>query len=229
MIPDSPLTINVSSVEVDNKNKFIEEIKRATQEQNESFWFNVDSVNQTAVYAKLVSTTSTKITTVGENGEIASQTIIEANEIPFGINFESGILEVFDNKDSKGEVINRLGQISHNLVTRDVTVDLSEVLRIFSEKDINMSTSGIRINNYSPIENTNGNCYLNVFEKNTARNILSEYGKDISYISVELSEGSDSEPVTVGFYRSGSVRVFSKLQEGDPELESIRKIAHEVI
>ncbi|WP_434521859.1 hypothetical protein [Halorubrum sp. AS12] len=220
---ESPATINISKIGTEDWNSVPTDLEQQSFSQSSSFGFrSVDKENE-IISAELITSTNTRITRYDpEREDIVEETITSTEEISFRINQNSELLEVYSNKDDNGEVINRLGQTIDRVTISDLNIYLEDIVEQLKSHEVDFEISALRINNISPEPNTNGNCYLNTHTDSVAEKLISEYEDDVTYLCIEIS--LDSEEATIGFYRSGSVRIFSNVNE-DEKLFSIVRAA----
>jgi len=224
----APLTDNITKISVDSKrDEFVEQLRDCSFDADRTYGFMIEKEGSESLSATLTSTSPTRIQTFDEEqGRLVTEDVIQTETTDFRVDFEREFLEVFANKEQNGEVINRLGQTTPGLTVYDRSFNLAKLHNLLHESNLSISVNAVRINNFSLTENTNGNCYLNTYDDQTAKDIIHEYESDITHLSAVFT--IDGEDVTVGFYRSGSVRIYSKTDKQGKLLEATKDLLTEL-
>jgi hypothetical protein len=130
-------------------------------------------------------------------------------------------LEVFSNQSDTGEVKTRLGEaMGWNISITESPLNLAKLYDALNETDYEMNITSLQIKNFAIDDNTTGSYRMNVFEESEGIEYLSEYQNNVSYLCVEFSD--EIESATVGFYRSGSIRIYSNIETDAHLLEKIK-------
>lgn len=227
MIADSPFTDNITDIDLESSDtEFRNQLLNTEYSDERTYGFEVISNEPSHLSANLITSTPERFQRYDpDRGEMVTEDIVQAQRTPFRIDFERRLLEVFANKEKNGEVVNRLGQVTQSLITHDIPLDLVRLHSSIRDQNISATIDSLRINNFSLRENTNGNCYLNTYDEGTAQDLIDEYQSDITYLGTEFE--IKQEAVTVGFYRSGSIRLYSKTEMDEELIELIKDLIQE--
>ncbi|MBP1986764.1 hypothetical protein [Halolamina salifodinae] len=192
--------------------------------EDRSFGFVPETTEQDSLSGNLVFRTATTIPDINESTqEIEPVEQKRTDLIPFEIDYERGILVVYANKEDTRKLTTRLSSLADwGLTIEPLSLNLTPLYQNLSSGTYSTSITGLRIQDFSINEHTNGSYHLKVFEEQEGERLLEEYETNVSYITVEFEVRE--EPVTVGFYDSGSVRFYSKTAEDDELFEHIKNM-----
>lgn len=226
MIESSPFTANLSEIGLSREDyeNLIDGIQGTPYTEDRSFGFIPETTEQDRLSGNLVFRTATTIPDINETTqEIEPVEQKRTDLIPFEIDYEKGILVVYANKEDTRKLTTRLsGLADWGLTIVPLSLNLRLLYQNLSSDTYSTSITGLRIQDFSINEHTNGSYHLKIFEEHEGERLLDEYETDISYITVEFEVRE--EPVTVGFYGSGSVRFYSKTAEDDELFEHIKNM-----
>jgi hypothetical protein len=174
------------------------------------------------VSAHLVITTPVKIQDYDEERqEIVDKQVDKTELIPFRIDVEHNFLEVFSNQSDTGEVKTRLGEaIGWDISITEAPINLAKLYDALSVSDYETEITSIQISNFSVDNNTTGSYRMKVFEESEGIKYVSEYQNNVSYLAVKFK--NEVETATVGFYRSGSIRIYSNIENDSHLLDNIK-------
>jgi len=225
MIESSPLTVNFARTELgDNTfDDLVDGIDGLEYSRSRSYGFVIESLEPEQVSAHLVITTPVKIQDYDEDRqEIVDKQVDKTELIPFRIDLENDFLEVFSNQSDTGEVKTRLGEaIGWDISITESPINLAKLYDALDASDYETEITSIQISNFSVDNNTTGSYRMKVFEESKGIEYVSEYQNNVSYIAVEFQ--NEVETATVGFYRSGSVRIYSNVENDSHLLNNIKK------
>jgi hypothetical protein len=224
MIEASPFTANISEMKLSREDyeNLIEGIQTTPYTEERSYGFVPETTKEEYLSANLVFRTATTIPDINESTqEIETVEQKRTDLIPFRIDFEKQLLEAFANKEETQKLTTRLSSLADwGLTIEPLLLELSPLYDGLSSGEYDVKITGLRIQDFSISEYTNGSYHLKVFEEHEGERLLDEYGSDVSYITVEFEARENM--ITVGFYQSGSIRFYSKSTEDDELLENIK-------
>lgn len=228
MIKESPFTVNISDIAA-SKGTYSEiEDSIQTTEYNEerAYGFVPEESGEGLVSAYLVVKRTTTITDFNQDTqEIENRKESQRRLIPFRVDFENEFLEVFSNKDDTKTVITRLADIAGwNIEINSLALDITSFYDQIKGSQHTTEVSSVRLNDFSLNKNTRGTCHLKVFDEGEALRLLGEYRNQVSFMTVEFQVHGNS--VSVGFYDSGSIRFYSKTEDDEALLESLKQQLH---
>ncbi|MFB9824689.1 hypothetical protein [Halobaculum roseum] len=228
-IAETPATINVSRIECPPQEALVSKLRSNSYSENSTFGFRQVRRNEGSVEGVLISNSYTSITRIDpETGEPTEDNVTTADRVPFRIDLQNGFLEGYTDRDGNSELLNRLGQVVPQFVSQSLNLDIDQILEVSRRSPHEIDVSALRINNISPEPQTSGNCYLETYTNQVASELVSRYEGDVSYICLNINLAPDEE-VTVGIYRSGSVRLFSNSSRDSELLPLIRDLLSEVV
>jgi len=224
MIESSPLTVNFARTELGDNTfeDLVDGIGGLEYSRNRSYGFVIESLDPERVSAHLVITTPVKIQDYDEERqEIVDKQVDKTELIPFRIDVEHNFLEVFSNQSDTGEVKTRLGEaIGWDISITEAPINLAKLYDALSVSDYETEITSIQISNFSVDNNTTGSYRMKVFEESEGIKYVSEYQNDVSYLAVKFK--NEVETATVGFYRSGSIRIYSNIENDSHLLDNIK-------
>lgn len=226
MIKSSPFTANLSAIELSQEDyeRLIDGIENTPYTDERSFGFIPESVEPDHLSANLVFRTATTIQDINKSTqEIESIEQKRTDLIPFCIDYDRGLLGVFSNKEDTKKLVTRLSSIANwGISITPLSLNLTPIYEEISSEGYNAEITGLRISDFSINEYTKGSYHLNVFEEHEGQRLLRAYDGDISYITVEFEMNHGT--VSVGFYNSGSVRIYSNSAEDDELFGHIKDV-----
>ncbi|WP_164471819.1 hypothetical protein [Halosimplex salinum] len=226
MIESSPCTANISTIDLSQEDyeRLIEGIENTPYTDERSFGFIPETVEPNRLSANLVFRTATTIRDINESTqEIEDVQQKKTDLIPFSIDYDRTLLSVFSNKEDTKKLVTRLsGLADWGISINSLSLDLSSVYKEISTREYSAQITGLRISDFAINEYTNGSYHLNVFEEHEGQRLLREYTNDVSYVTVEYEMNHGT--VSVGFYDSGSVRIYSKSTEDDELFSHVKDV-----
>jgi len=223
MIESSPVTVNISSVSTPNDDfdKLVRGLQETPYEEERGFGFSPEMLEPTFASGYLIMKNTVRI----QDYDPQSDTIQERDEtrtelIPFRVNEEQGLLEVFSNKSDTKKVKTRLADlVDWDLTIHNIGFNLPVVYQYLRDGNHEISITSLRISNFSVDQMAKGSAHLNVFGDSEADTLVSDYGDDITHICAEVETKTDE--VTIGFYNTGSIRFYNSLRDDEKMLREI--------
>jgi hypothetical protein len=224
MIADSPLVDSFSRV--DFADTSYDDVALALQNaeyaEGDAAGFATDTFQNDAISANLVLASATTVEAYdADTGDVAQREVDRTELVPFRLDFANDLLEVFGSRADARRVqvhLTDLDGVSVSFEPLDVAIgDLHDALRGSS---LDVAVTSLRVRNFSPVEHTTGDAFLRVEEGADAAALLADYGADAYFLGTELGVGG--ETVTVGFYDSGAIQVYSKTDQTEPLLDTLK-------
>lgn len=187
-----------------------------------TFSFSIEDHGAEYISGHLIVRKPTKVEQFNENtGEIEETTIRRTSVIPFRVDHEKQFLEVFSNQEDAAELEPKLGRlIDWEISIKDTTLDLIDLYQYLKQSEKECEVSSLQINNFSINKFTSGSYQAEVFDEEEVERLLQEYGTNVSSLRLSIKRGQES--ITVGLYRSGSMRIYNKTDEAPELLESLK-------
>lgn len=223
MIVSAPFSASLFKIELseDSFEKLAEELQKGNPTSG-TFSFSPEELDVDQASGHLVVRKPTQVEQLNkDSGEIEQVTIRRTNLIPFRVDYEKQFLEVFSNQEDAAELEPKLGRlIDWEMTIKDTTLDLTSLYQYLKNSESECEVSSLRINNFSINEFTSGSYQAEVFDENEVERLLNEYGTNVSSIRLSVKRGQES--MTVGLFRSGSMRIYNKTDEGPDLLEIVK-------
>lgn len=224
MIESSPFTVNLARMAIDESryDEMADGLEDLEYSRERSYGFVIEDFEPHLISARLVITTPVKIQDYDEEKEEITDIQVDKTElIPFRVDFDKQYLEVFASSDDTSRVITRLGEaMNWDISISQSSLNLLELYDSLGTIDWDVSINSLQISNFSIDEHTTGSYRMKIFDKSQAKEYMSKYGNNIAYLGTEFSKGN--EDVAIGFYKSGSIRIFSSTEEDSQLLSSIK-------
>ena len=218
-VVESPFTVSITDIDHPASISFARSIAECEYLAGSTFGFDISSVSDKAITANLLTSRSIQVSSYDATaGELVSEEVTETSRTPFRVDFERGRLEVYGDKQATKSVRSRLTAAVDEFEAHPTTFALPAIASRLAAAAVETEITALRITDFSPEAKTSGNCYLSIEDTETAHKLLAEYGEDISYLGTTLTLAG-GESVSVGFYRSGSVRLFSNTEREEDVLE----------
>jgi hypothetical protein len=226
MIESSPFTANLSDIELSKKDYevLIEGIKQTPFKKNRSYGFVPELVEESMLSAKLVFRTATTIPDINEDTqEIEPQERKRTDLIPFRVDFDKQLLEVFDNKQNTQKLVTRLSSLAGwGITIQSLSLDLDQLYDEIVQSPYPATITGLRIQDFSINDHTRGSYHTKIFENQEGERLLKEYPEKVSYLTAEFE--IQDENTTVGFYQSGSIRFYSSSTKDEMLMKKIKNM-----
>lgn len=225
MIESSPLTVNFAYTDITEEQveMLVNKMKELDYNRERSYGFVIEETLPDEVSAYLVVTTPIKIQDYDEKqDEVVTKQVDKTELIPFRIDAQKNLLEVFSNQSDTTDVKTRLGEaLEWDITISESPVNLAE---LYEELDGNLydtEVTSLQISNFSVSDNTTGSYRAKVLDESEGKRLISNHQNDISYLAIEFE--TTTETATVGFYRSGSVRIYNNIEEEAKLLDYIKE------
>lgn len=226
MIGSPPFANNLSRIYLNELEafEFVNLLRDTEYEKGEAYGFAVEEVAKSLVTAYLLLTRPEVRQVYDEETQsVEEQEIKTVEMIPFRVDFEYGILEVFADKNSVSNVINKIGQLT-NWETTIETANFHprDVLSAIEQK-YEAELTSVKISNYTLSDSVVGDLSVDIGDQVAGRNLVEEHAGNLAYLGVRIK--TDNGSVTVGVYDSGSVVIYNDIDGSTAILDLIKKSA----
>lgn len=229
MIENSPFTVNISNITASGGtySRIKDSIRTTEYNERRAYGFLPEESREGLVSAYLVIKHTTTITDFNQDTqEIENRKESQRRLIPFRVDLKNEFLEVFSNKDDTKTVITRLADIAGwNIEINSLALDITSFYDQIKGGQYTTEVSSVRLTDFSLNENTRGTCHLKVFDEEEAIRLLNEYRNQISFMTLEFQVKGN--PISVGFYDSGSIRFYSKTEDEEALLAFLKEQLYE--
>ncbi|HEY5588546.1 MAG TPA: hypothetical protein VIK86_06280 [Candidatus Paceibacterota bacterium] len=143
--------------------------------------------------------------------------------VPFSINIEKNILDVWSSKNNTNKLVSQIGiLLNHQVIIESIIINLEKIVSNLSEKNIKIGK--IKIDNYPIESDIIASCMFDLKNHSDPLSIVKKYSKNLIQLAlVVVNENKDL--LTMMIYKNGSVVVYKSKEEISLEtLEFIRKI-----
>lgn len=142
--------------------------------------------------------------------------------VPFSIDIDNNLLDIWSNYANANKLIARLGLLlKHNIYIESINIDIKRIISKLG--DSNLKVSNVKIENYILENDIIANCVFDLKNHSNPKEILEKYEKNL--VKLTLSILNNDESTTIIIYKSGSVVIYKSRKEISLEtLEMIRDI-----
>lgn len=153
------------------------------------------------------------------------QTVVVRKNIvvPFSIDMENNILDVWSNKNNANKLVSKIGiLLNHQIVVESIAINLEKIAKNLSGKNIKIGK--IKIDNYPIESDIIASCIFDLKNHSCPLSVVKKYSKDLIQLALVVSD-EDKDLLTMMIYRRGSVVVYKAKDDISMEtLEFIKKI-----
>lgn len=224
MIAAAPLVDTVATVEFTDTtyDDVALALQNAEYADGDAAGFTTDTFQEAAISGHLVVSSPTTVDAYDAgSGAVSEQEVDQTNVVPFRIDFANDLLEVFAGRADARNVREHLDALDGvSLSFADFEVDVPSLYDDLQDSDLDATVTSLRVRNFSPIEGTEGDCFLSVEDTADVAGLLEDYGEDVYFLGTELAVDGDS--VTVGCYQNGAIQVYSSTDEPAALLDSLK-------
>jgi hypothetical protein len=224
MITDSPLVDSLSRV--DFADTSYDDVALALQNadytEGDAAGFATDTFQNDAISATLVHASARTVEAYdADTGDVAQREVEETDLVPFRLDFANDLLEVFGGRTDARRVQQRLADLDGVSVSfQPLEIAIGDLHDALQDSSLDVTVTSLRVRNFSPVDHTTGDAFLRVEEGADATALLADYGEDAYFLGTELGVSGDT--VTVGFYDSGTIQVYSKTDETEALLDTLK-------
>ena len=207
MIESTPFTANIRKYSGADSQEVTDRIAR---EDDATFQIKLHTDRRLSGYHLQEETV--KMDVVDESGEVVEEEIERISPVPFSLHLQKNIIEVYSNQRNTAELVSKLtGVAGPEFIISDSPLQLKKVYEKLTEDGLITDLGSLRISNFETEGELSGTFTAkNVLYEN-ARTLMDERENEITVMRGTVKSG-DIE-AEVGFFRSGSVRVYSHLDE----------------
>lgn len=159
-----------------------------------------------------------------EESSILETIIVRKNLIiPFFIDLERSILDVWSNKSNVTRFIKDLCiALDNSIEINPIFIDLEQISEKLENKRIKVK--GLKIDNYILEKDIIANCILDLKNHSNPVEVVKKYSKNLIYLTLVVSTSED-ELLTLIVYKTGSIVIYKNREEVTLEtLDFIRKL-----
>jgi hypothetical protein len=217
MIVTSPFTVNVAKLGTtdDFYEQLVNGLNNTPYNQNNGFGFSIDTIEQDYISAYLILSNPIVVQRFDQDQQEVVETEVNREKlVPFRVDFDIGLLEVFSSQSDTTPVISRISElIEWSTSITESGLEVNGLYASLQESDLDIEIRSMHISDFE-YDTVRGNYHLKSFNEREAEQLISEYRGNISYLCIVAENHSDT--ATFGFYRSGSIRLYSNT-DGDDE------------
>lgn len=224
MIANSPLVDTLSAVQFANTtyDDVALALQNAEYSEDAGGGFATDTFQEDAISGHLVVSSATTVADYDAGtGAVSEQEVNGTELVPFRLDFANDLLEVFASRADARTVQKHLRSLDGVDVSfDDYAIDVASLYDTLAASDLDVTPTSVRVRNFSPIEHTEGDCFLRVDEAAAVDDLLDEYGSNVYFLGTTLRHAGDD--LTVGFYGSGAIQLYSKTERTEDLLAALK-------
>lgn len=216
MIASSPFTVNIASIS-DTDGLYdlvVAGLENNPYNQNDGFGFSTETLEPNYISAYLILSNPITVSRYdNEVGDVVNTEVNEEKLVPFRLDFEENLLEIYSSQSDTSHVITRVSElINWSTSITETGLQMSGLYSTLQESNLDIEITSMHISDFK-YNSIRGNYHLKSFDASDAESLLEEYNKNISYLCITAKKRN--EEATFGFYRSGSIRLYSKTESDE--------------
>ncbi len=187
-------------------------------------WFLLEEACGSIIDGYYISYYNSKEIIYNTENALLETVLVRKNSIvPFSINLENCILDIWGNKSNVVNLTSEIGiLLNHNIKMDYININLEKIAS--NLKDTSIRIGKIKIDNYPLEKDIIAQCTLDLKNYGNSKTIVEKYSKDLVQISLIIYSDTE-ESLTMMIYKSGSVVVYKSKDDISQEtLDLIRKI-----
>lgn len=143
--------------------------------------------------------------------------------IPFSIDLQNRILDIWSNNSNVNKLILKLGIIlNQKVIIEPIKIDLEKILKKIDQKT-NIKIGNVKIENYLIEKDIIANCIFDLKNYSNPIEILKKYSKNLIKLTLTIVNGEEN--ITMIIYKNGSIVIYKARDEISLEtLEIIKNI-----
>lgn len=224
MITDSPLVDTLSRVEFSNTSydDLALALQNAEYAEGDAAGFTTDTFQNDAISGNLVVSRETTVEAYdADTGGLAERAVDRTQFVPFRVDFANDLLEVFGSRADARSVQEHLADLDGVSVSFEaLEIGIERLYDSLLGSTLDVTVTSVRVRGFSPIEGMEGDAFLRVEEDADVAGLLADHGEDVYFLGTELGVGG--ETVTVGVYGSGTIQVYSKTDQTETLLATLK-------
>ncbi len=157
------------------------------------------------------------------NNTIKKEKSIKKDVVEFLIDKKNHLIEIYSNKQNSKRLINEIGKLcKFNLTISDIIFNPKIIIKKFEDEKINFIIRSLKIRDFTIKKRIIGTYNIRSIENYEAKEIINESNHNISYFTVQMK--IEKKFLTIGIYRSGTIRLFNKIEDIENSLEDLKKL-----
>ena len=195
--------------------------KEYSPSMNEGFF--IDEVANKTIYANYIYELPTIVSKFDESIlDFKKEKTIVKTLISFSIDVSNNVLTIFSNASKSHRLITELGKIlSIKLSISDIQFSPQTIISKFDSKNIKLNINSIKVNDFNFENKYIGTYWIKIFEQSTANELIERYSGQINFFAANLE--MQDEKISIGFYSSGRIRIYNKLEEKYELIEKLKE------
>ncbi len=137
---------------------------------------------------------------------LTSQEQITFYEVPFFVDYDSGLLAAYAGGKKLQRLISVIAQLlKFEITIQDLFIDIGKVLEDLDARGQSYRVARLTIDNFQPQAGMSGRIDAVIAEPKIAKRLINQYGKDVTEITLEMS--TSDEPSIWRFTSTGRIAV----------------------
>jgi hypothetical protein len=229
VITESPFNANLAIIEPgkDNYQTALEGINGLQFTEDRSYGFNISESKDLAISGHFVEKTPVKTETFDETTQhVVDKEIEQTLLIPFQLDFNIGLLCIFSDQSDTNKLVSRISEASDfSFHITETQLPIDRVYTNLQEREWVVDVSSIRIQNFEAEKGISGTYTIKDAGDVRIRELIESHSSDITILRANIK--TPSQQATFGFFQSGTVRLYSSLEEENPLWRDIKEISKE--
>ncbi len=190
----------------------IDLIKKNEYTKTKKEGFVIKEVNENIIYANYIYQYPSYINKFDDElFDFKREKIYYNNVINFSIDFTYNLISIFSNSSKANRLITEIGKLTHfKIIIEDVEFSPQNIIHTFKKSNYVLNISSLRIKNFRVNQNLLGTFWAKILDEKTVLELINNYSKDIIYFGASTTIGSKN--VSLGFYHSGLIMIFNKIE-----------------
>jgi hypothetical protein len=192
--------------------------------QNEDEYLIGNEISDNIIDGFYATSTNTRDLVFNEERKVLEVTIVKKSiVIPFSIDVENKIMDIWSTRQNSSRLINKLGiLLNHNVIIEAKQIDLVKIAENLEGDSIKIGK--IKIDNYPIEEDIIAECSFSLKNHSMPVQTVKKYSKNLIQLSLIISD-MNGENLSMLIYKSGSVVIYKSRDEISLELlDAVRKI-----
>jgi hypothetical protein len=193
--------------------RLAESMKSKKYNKESGFGFSVDYCDSSQIEGYFILDVPMFTTDFDIEKLIITKTkVVKKSIIKFYIDLECHTLAIFSDKKNISPLISEISKQSNfSLEIDDVFFEPDYVIKELEAKGIEYQIKKMRIKDYSLNENCIGSFFVTVFGNQEGKKLIYKYSSQITYLGLGLN--MNDNVISVGFYQTGAVRIYTKIED----------------
>lgn len=197
-----------------------EKMENQKYSNEEGYGFIIENRDPNHIQSYFILDYPTYVTRLDANRlSVEKVKVMRKSIVEFLIDLEYGIIEIYSHKKNSSRIISEIGKLSgYSISIDDVYFRARDLIEKLDDRNVKYSIRNLRIQDFSINKYTIGSFFVRILEDHEGLRLIGEHNPSITYVGMNLT--IDNDKISIGFYESGAIRIYNKL-ENSPEIVSL--------